>query len=318
MVDLVTCGAINWDINFFVDILPRTGEEVRINKIQRVSGGTAANVSVAAARILGRDRVALIGAVGYDEIGDVQIDLMMKEGVDTSSIIRIKGEESGQAYITIDNNGENEIHTYFGANHSLSPIIIKESKITNLINEAKIVVIMDPPLNTCRELAEKCKDSASNILIWDPGVLSHHDLNALKSTITNIDYFVLNHVEFQNLLGTSNPKEVGKRLASINKNIKVIIKRGKQGCTLFDNREETVFLMGAVPLEKIGLEVINTVGCGDAFIGAFASAKVEGYDDIEAMRWGCAAGAYKATRIETRGSPTFIQLGDILKKWARA
>ena len=94
MIDLICCGAINWDINFFVDKLPRTGEEVRINKIQRVSGGTAANVSVAAARILGRDRVALIGAVGYDEIGDVQIDLMMKEGVDTSSIIRIKGEES--------------------------------------------------------------------------------------------------------------------------------------------------------------------------------------------------------------------------------
>jgi len=148
MVDLVTCGAINWDINFFVDKLPRTGEEVRINKIQRVSGGTAVNVSVAAARILGRDRVALIGAVGNDEIGDFQIDLMRKEGVDTSSIIRIKGEESGQAYITIDNNGENEIHTYFGANHSLSPIIIKERKITNLINEAKTVVIMDPPLNT--------------------------------------------------------------------------------------------------------------------------------------------------------------------------
>ena len=75
--------------------------------------------------------------------------------------------------------------------------------------------------------------------------------------------------------------------------------------------------MGVVPLEKIGFEVINTVGCGDAFIGAFASAKVEGYDDIGAMRWGCAAGAYKATRIETRGSPTFIQLGDVLKKWAR-
>jgi hypothetical protein len=27
MVDLVNCGAINWDINFFVDKLPRTGEE---------------------------------------------------------------------------------------------------------------------------------------------------------------------------------------------------------------------------------------------------------------------------------------------------
>ena len=317
MVDLVTCGAINWDINFFVDKLPRTGEEVRINKIQRVSDGTAANVSVAAARILGRDRVAFIGAGGEDEIGNVQIDLMRKEGVDASSIIRIKGEESGQAYITIDKNGENEIHTYFGANRCLSPIVIEENGIVNLINEAKIIVIMDPPLDTCQELAKKCKEPLSKIVIWDPGVLSHHGLSALKSTIKNTDYFILNHIEFQNLLGTSDPKKVGKELASMNKNIKVIIKQGKQGCTLFDNSEEIVLSMSAVPLEKMGLEVINTVGCGDAFIGAFASAKVEGYDDIGAMRWGCAAGAYKATKIETRGSPTFIQLDNMLKEWVQ-
>ena len=47
MADLICCGAINWDINFFMDRLPRTGEEVPVNEIQRVSGGTAANVSVA-------------------------------------------------------------------------------------------------------------------------------------------------------------------------------------------------------------------------------------------------------------------------------
>jgi len=142
-------------------------------------------------------------------------------------------------------------------------------------------------------------------------------LSALKSTIKNTDYFILNHIEFQNLLGISDPREVGKELAPMNKNIKAIIKQGKQGCTLFDISEEIVLSMNAVPLEKIGLEVINTVGCGDAFIDAFASAKGEGHDDIEAMRWGCAAGAYKAPRIETRGSPTFIQLNNMLKKWAR-
>jgi len=36
MVDLICCGAINWDINFFMDRLPRTGEEVPVNEIQRV------------------------------------------------------------------------------------------------------------------------------------------------------------------------------------------------------------------------------------------------------------------------------------------
>ena len=52
MFDLLTCGAINWDINLFMVRLPRPGEEVPVKEIQRVSGGTAANVAVASARIL--------------------------------------------------------------------------------------------------------------------------------------------------------------------------------------------------------------------------------------------------------------------------
>jgi sugar/nucleoside kinase (ribokinase family) len=70
MVDLVCCGAINWDINLFMERLPRTSEEVPVGEIQRVSGGTAANVSVAAARLLGPESVAFIGALGRDRIGE--------------------------------------------------------------------------------------------------------------------------------------------------------------------------------------------------------------------------------------------------------
>jgi len=29
-VDLICCGAINWDINLFMERLPRTGEEVPV------------------------------------------------------------------------------------------------------------------------------------------------------------------------------------------------------------------------------------------------------------------------------------------------
>jgi len=63
---------------------------------------------------------------------------------------------------------------------------------------------------------------------------------------------------------------------------------------------------------------VNTVGCGDAFIGAFASAKVDGFDDIEALRHGNAAGSFKATRKETRGGPTKKELVDLLRRWVSA
>jgi sugar/nucleoside kinase (ribokinase family) len=73
----------------------------------------------------------------------------------------------------------------------------------------------------------------------------------------------------------------------------------------------------AVPLEKLGMTVVNRVGCGDAFIGGFASAKVDGREDPEALRWGNAGGSFKATRKETRGGPTKAQLLDLIEEWRR-
>ncbi|HKM77687.1 MAG TPA: PfkB family carbohydrate kinase, partial [Candidatus Bathyarchaeia archaeon] len=59
----------------------------------------------------------------------------------------------------------------------------------------------------------------------------------------------------------------------------------------------------ALDIELVGLKVVNTVGCGDAFLGAFVAALSEGRSDVEALKWGNCAGGLKATRSETRGSP---------------
>jgi ribokinase len=316
MVDLVCCGAINWDINLFMERLPRTGEEVPVAEIQRVSGGTAANVSVAAARILGPGRVAFLGALGGDDIAERQLKILEEEGVDASGVLRAMEEESGQAYITIGADGENEIHTYFGANLRLKPQRLSDPKRLRITGEARVAVIMDPPLETAERLAELCKGNGETV-VWDPGVYAELGLEALAPTIRNVDYFVLNHIEFENLLGTSDPRQVGARLEAVKRRIKAIIKRGREGCTLCGDGGGTTIHIDAVPLERLGLEVVNTVGCGDAFIGAFAAFKVEGFDDFEALRRGCAAGSFKATRKETRGGPTAEQLLDILRRWEK-
>jgi ribokinase len=314
MIDLVCCGAINWDINLFMERLPRTGEEMSVHEIQRVSGGTAANVSVAAARILGPERVAFIGALGDDDVAERQLRILKEEGVDASGVLQVSGEESGQAYITIGSNGENEIHTYFGANLQLTRECLNERKRLKLISEARVVVIMDPPLDVAEGLAEQCAGNGKTVM-WDPGVYTELRMEALTQTLKNVDYLILNHLEFENFLGTSDPEEIGKILRTEKRGIKAIIKHGGEGCMLVDNCSGITIHVGAVPLERLGLEVVNTVGCGDAFIGSFAAAKVEGMDDMEALRRGCAAGSFKATRKETRGGPTAEKLDEMLRKW---
>jgi len=314
MVDLVCCGAINWDINLFMERLPRTGEEVPVREIQRVSGGTAANVSVAAARILGPGKVSFIGALGDDDIAERQLAILREEGVDASGVLRVAGEESGQAYITIGPDGENEIHTYFGANLRLTPGRLMDPERLRIIRETRAAVIMDPPLETAERLAELLAEGGKTV-IWDPGVYAELGLEALAPTIMNVDYFVLNHLEFERLLGSSEPRTVGARLEAVRRGIKAIIKQGAEGCTLCGSGGGMTVHVDSVPLRRLGLDVVNTVGCGDAFIGAFAAAKVEGFDDFTSLRRGCAAGSFKATRKETRGGPTTRELLELLRRW---
>ncbi len=316
MVDLICCGAINWDINLFMDRLPRTGEEVPVNMIQRVSGGTAANVAVSAARILGENRVAFIGALGEDAIAEQQIRILEEEGVDPSGILLIPEEESGQAYISISKEGANEIHTYFGANLRITGEHMQSRERLDLIKQSKVCVIMDPLINTAKKLAEICKKHGVKV-IWDPGVYAEEGLEALLPTLVNVDYFILNHIEYENLLGTSDPRQVIDTLTHYVKDIKAIIKHGAQGCILCENNGGTIIQMEAVPLPELGLKVVNTVGCGDAFIGAFASALVDGKSHIDVLREASAAGSYKATRIETRGGPTREQLDRLIEVWRK-
>ena len=57
---------------------------------------------------------------------------------------------------------------------------------------------------------------------------------------------------------------------------------------------------GHVPGFKV--EAVDTVGAGDTFIGGFVAKLVEGADQMEAVRFGCAAAAIAVTRRGAQAS----------------
>lgn len=167
MTKLVVCGAINWDISCFVERLPSPGEEVRVKHITRVSGGTGGNVAVAAARILGAKEVGLIAALGEDEVARQQVAALDTEGVLTDGISHIPGEESGQAYILVDKEGQNVIASRLGANARLQPEHLNNPPIKHLLQECEGIALTDPPLDIVAELIALAKQRSITVL-WDP------------------------------------------------------------------------------------------------------------------------------------------------------
>ncbi|MEM2888543.1 MAG: PfkB family carbohydrate kinase [Candidatus Bathyarchaeia archaeon] len=301
MVNICILGAINWDINLFVERFPEIGEEVPVKKITRVPGGKAANVAVACARILGSNQVALIGCLGRDNIADQQIRILKDEGVVVSGIKIVDDAESGQAYILIDKNGRNVINTLFGANLKLVPRDLQGKHIYDLLREAHIIAVIDPPFETIDAAFNTAKQEGK-ITLWDAGVRSMLGIRKLTRIIENLDYLVVNQVEVKNITGEQDPVKAWMELSKINRQLKLIVKLGEKGCSMVSSGQ--TITVPRINLEKLGFKVVNTVGCGDAFLGVFVASKSQGLNDDECLERANLAGALKASKSETRGSPT--------------
>lgn len=302
MAKLVVCGAINWDISCFVQHLPAPGEEVTIKDIKRVSGGTGANVAVAAARILGAKEVALIGALGEDDIAHQQIAALDAEGVITEAINRIPHEESGQAYILVDQGGQNVIASRLGANAGLHPEHLNKPLVQRRLQECQGIVITDPPLDVVSELISSAKKRGLPVL-WDPGIRVSQGWEELQPLARQADVVFLNETETIALLGTAEPNMSLQQLQKSEFRNHIVLKRGARGAILLEPATNTALDIPALPLKGLGVNVINTVGCGDAFVGTFAAYHVLGAALQKSLIMASVAAGINATRPETRGSP---------------
>jgi ribokinase len=308
MITELVCGAINWDTSVFVDSFPNPGEEVKAKKVISVPGGKGANVAVASARILGLG-VGIIGALGNDEIAEKQIKTFDEENIDTSCIKRIQGTSSGQAYILVDQKGENFIITYKAANQMITTDMVSDNTTLNAIKTCKLVTVIDPPLEVAEALISNAKNQGK-MVIWSPAMLVRHGFDSLKELLLKADYAIVNESESSLLSGENDATKACLTLSNNLNGKKVITTLGKEGC-VFCWQTKTARIP-ALDLSSLNLHVINTVGAGDAFVGSFAALKTKGFDDVEALFMANIAGSLKTTKEETRGSPRYDEIKQYL------
>ncbi len=313
-LEMTVIGALNWDINLFVKRIPKLGEEVVVTKIDRVAGGKGGNVAVAAARILGPSRTSLISCLGNDDTGKKQIAILAEEGVETSGIRRIANTESGQAYITVDENGNDTIMTHFGANALLKEEQIMEPEIQSMLGKSKLILAIDPPKQVAKKILSEGK-RLRKILVWHPGVLARFGIKEWSDELKGLQYLILNQHEATLFTGTKTLESAMSKLNAEAPGTRIVVTLGENGAAYYSGGK--MFAVQKVDVEKLGGKVVNTAGCGDAFVGAFGAYKTLGKTDEESLQYANMAGALKATRPETRGSPTRRELEDAYRRYSR-
>src|SRR5438046_10621944 len=120
-------------------------------------------------------------------------------------------------------------------------------------------------------------------------------------------YLVLNEHE---ALAFAGARSLAESVAAFNKvapKMKTLVTLGSKGCAFHDQAKQ--LKMKSVDLATLGRKIVNTTGCGDAFVGAFAAYKVLGLTDIDARKHGDMAAALKSGRPESRERRTRRGLG---------
>jgi ribokinase len=224
--------------------------------------------------------------------------------------------DSGQAFITVDSNtGENVIASVLGANGSLEPAHILDPRVAEPLATAGVYAITDPPLEFVEALLSRARTANAQVY-WDPGVALEADHSRVETLARDVDVLVLNESEARSFFGgTTDPASLASGLRRTGWGNSVILKQGAVGATLLDLEAHRITMCPALPLEEFDLKVENTVGAGDAFLGALVAMTCRGSELTDAITWACAAAGLKVTKKATRDSPAWTDLQVVHDSW---
>jgi ribokinase len=284
---IVVFGSINVDLIAGVERLPHAGETLVGRSFSTSPGGKGANQALAARRA--GALVAMYGAVGRDPFAKLALALLRADGVDVENV-RSVDTATGVALIHVDVHGENAITVVAGANARAEAGEVADDALGP---STTVVMQLETPQAEVAALARRAHAAGSCV------ILNAAPAAALPLDVfDNIDVLVVNEHEGQALADalrmTVRPEafvvEFHARF-----NADAIVSLGARGLVASS-------ASGPIALASPSVHVVDTIGAGDALVGAIAAALDRSAPWIRALKEGVAAGAVACTRAGAQAS----------------
>lgn len=287
-------GSINIDLIYRVPHLVKPGETLSSRSMDTVLGGKGANQSVAVARA--GTSVRHVGRIGGSDQWAVQ--QMADLGVDVSLVEVIDGP-SGHAIIQVDDAGENSIILHGGANQSFSRDVLEQHLA--LATEADWLLIQ----NECNNLTDVFDIAIAKgmKIAFNPAPMTS---DVLDLPLHKCDVLIVNETEAELLTGLTNPDDVLDELAKRYPQTQLVMTLGSKGALLqYENQ--------VCRREAMNVEVVDTTGAGDTFVGYFLASLIDGLGHEACLNRACAAAALSVTKAgATPSIPTAAEVQALL------
>lgn len=275
-------GSINADLVTQVQRHPKPGETVPGTGGSHGAGGKGANQAVAA-RLHGEGaQVRLVGAVGTDVSADAALAGLRTVGVDLNAVREVEGP-TGLALVTVAADGENTIIVVPGANGQVAAAAVAVAE--DIIRGADVVVgqceIPTEATWATAQLAQRFVFNYAPVIDIDPELLRAGNPLVVNEHEAQAALTHLGGAEI------SDPAELTRALLAAGVP-SVVITLGADGAVIGEGDQ-----IEAIASEKV--EVVDTTGAGDAFVGALAARLAAGDDLASAARHGARAGAWTCT-----------------------
>lgn len=292
-----------------------------VNKFIKMPGGAPANVCVSVSRLGGQSK--FIGQVGNDGFGKFLKQTLVTEGVDTNHFFETDQAHTALAFVTLSDQGERDFAFYRNpsADQILDKNQIKNIDFKDSIYHFCSLSLDDYPLKEAVEKSILKAKRQGSLISFDPNLrLSLFDDHKTyqKVILEFIEYADLLKVSDDELFFITKIKDEKKAIKYLfDKNIKyLVLTRGKDGVSYY-TKDSHIDVLG------YQVEVKDTTGAGDAWIGSFLY-QLSQKDDLsklsheiikDMLRFSNAAAALTTTHLGAMTAlPTLNQVKAFMKK----
>lgn len=243
-------GSLNIDFIYKLEHIVMPNETIKSTTCEVSAGGKGLNQAMAFAKT----GLPVYIASNLGKNGQVLADTLSSGNVDISLLNHVD-EDSGEAIIQVDENGNNAIIVCGNCNEHITEEYIES--VFSHFEKGDILVIQNE-INNLDLIINTAKDKGI-ILVFNPSPFNH----VIKTLPMNkIDYLFINEVEGKQLTSYDDEKCIVEHILKDYPEMKIVLTLGERGAVYADKCEYIY-----EPAKKV--EVVDTVGAGDTFTGYF-------------------------------------------------